>query len=320
MTNKAAQITAKPGQGDPSVAILLATYNSQRFLRAQLDSIEAQQHKNWTMFASDNGSSDATLDILGEYRSRWGGAKLSILKGPGTGAVANFQSLVGNHSIVADYYAFADHDDIWLPHRLSCGVASLEAGGRETPALHGTRTKLIDQSGFVIGLSRLVRMRPSFAHALVQNFAGGNTFTFNAAARQHLARYAHLSPVVHDWWSYMLVAGIGGTVIYDRNPSLLYRQHESNLTGDNQGARAKCRRLFMLLSGTYREWTDTNAACLEEAKTALTAQNRAIFEEFCKLRELRAFQRIFGLLASPVRREGILENAVMAFGVALNKV
>lgn len=95
------------------VAILLATYQGQHYLAEQLDSFARQTHQNWEVWASDDGSSDDTHAILKHYEKHWPFGRLSIHNGPEEGFVANFLSLTCKASISADYYAYADQDDIW---------------------------------------------------------------------------------------------------------------------------------------------------------------------------------------------------------------
>ncbi len=95
------------------------------FLAAQLDSIVAQTHSNWHVFASDDHSTDGTLAVLNDYRRRWGDDRLAIRSGPGQGFCANFLSLAGDPAIQAAYYAFADHDDIWDEDKLAVALAWL---------------------------------------------------------------------------------------------------------------------------------------------------------------------------------------------------
>ena len=92
----------------PLVAILLCTYNGARFLPEQLDSLEAQTHQNWVVYASDDGSTDATLEILQQYQAKWPSGKLTIRTGPQKGFCQNFLSLTCDPNIRADYYAFCD--------------------------------------------------------------------------------------------------------------------------------------------------------------------------------------------------------------------
>ena len=72
----------------PVVAVLLCSYQGERHLAEQLDSIAAQTHRGWTLWVSDDRSTDDTLAILEQYRSRWGSDRLSILTGPARGFAA----------------------------------------------------------------------------------------------------------------------------------------------------------------------------------------------------------------------------------------
>ena len=60
----------------PDIAILMCTYNGEAFLEAQLDSIQNQDYKNWTLYVNDDGSKDTTLDILKAYQKKWGAKKI----------------------------------------------------------------------------------------------------------------------------------------------------------------------------------------------------------------------------------------------------
>lgn len=61
-----------PAMQEPLVAILMATYNGSKYLQEQLDSIARQNHHNWILYVSDDGSTDATLDILQAFQQAWG--------------------------------------------------------------------------------------------------------------------------------------------------------------------------------------------------------------------------------------------------------
>ena len=107
----------------------MGTRNGARFLRAQLATIAAQSHRDWRLVASDDGSTDATRgDPRGLPRRRRGGPGRRSGQGPCRGFAANFLALAGDPGIRADFYAFADQDDLWHPERLARGLARL--GGR----------------------------------------------------------------------------------------------------------------------------------------------------------------------------------------------
>ena len=171
----------------PKITILLATYFGQGFLADQLASIEAQDHANWVLWASDDGSTDGTLDLLEAYRERNGSHKVRIVKGPCKGAIANFISLAVNREIRANYYAFCDQDDVWLTGRLSRALVQTPQV-TFLPTLVGNRTIIVDQNLKRTGLSPLFTKPPSFRNALVQSIAGGNTMLFNQARKKSAGR------------------------------------------------------------------------------------------------------------------------------------
>ena len=103
----------------PRIAILMCTYNGENFLEEQLDSIENQDYKNWTLYVNDDGSKYKTLDILKAYQKKWGVKKLHIRRGPQKGFSQNFLQIITDKKIHADLYFLSDQDDIWMPHKLS---------------------------------------------------------------------------------------------------------------------------------------------------------------------------------------------------------
>ena len=150
-------------QKNKRVVILMATYNGARFLEKQLASIEKSIHQNFELWVSDDGSKDQTLDILDSYQERWqklwGEKRLFIQKGPRKGFGANFLSLL-KAPFKADYVAFSDQDDIWLPHKLSQALERLEIVPDGAPALYCGRTELINEEENPLGLSPLFQKPP----------------------------------------------------------------------------------------------------------------------------------------------------------------
>jgi len=303
----------------PHVAILLCAYNGESYLAEQLDSIEAQTHTEWSVWVSDDGSIDGTAAILERYRSRWGSARLRVVQGPSRGFAANFLSVACRAEIEADYFSYCDQDDIWIPDKLQRALERLETYGRETPTLYSSRTELIDGSGRRIGFSPLFKRPPCFRNALVQNVGGGNTMVFNRAARQLLlAAGPDLKVVAHDWWTYVAISAADGAVVYDPQPSLLYRQHGSNLIGSNNGMTARLLRVRMLLRGQLRGWIDGNMAGIRRIAPRLSLKNRKVFDAFISARDGGPVQRILTLKQSGVFRQTFLGN-VGLFAAALFK-
>lgn len=308
----------------PQVAILLCTFNGQRFLPQQLDSIKNQRWSSWFIALSDDGSSDDTLEIANHYRDLWGAEKINVWRGPGRGFAHNFLSFTCNRTLQADFYAWCDQDDIWDENKLQVAVGWLQSVPRDEPAIYLGRTELISEQGEVLGCSPLFQRPPSFANALVQNIGGGNTMVFNHAARcllqdatEHL-RLLSLDIVSHDWWAYLLVTGVGGQVRYDPTPYVRYRQHDNNLVGSNAGWKARLIRIRQLFKGRFRDWNTTNIAALEAVILYLTDDSRDLLEQLKALRSPSLAMRLASFRRTDLYRQTRLGNLGLLMAVVIN--
>lgn len=281
-----------PVSDNPLVAILLCTYNGARFLAEQLDSLEGQTHQNWVVIASDDGSSDKTLEILQQYQSKWPAGKLTIRSGPQKGFCQNFLSLACDPQIRADYYAFCDQDDVWLPEKVGVALGILSSNENSPLDLYCGRTIYISERGDEIGMSRKFVHPRTFRNALVQCIAGGNTMLFSAKAKALMEMTSGVDVPSHDWWLYQLVTGYGGVVYYDLNPLIKYRQHPNSLVGKNTSLISRIDRLGMVLNGRFREMISKNIAAIEVSQFFLTEENKEIFNLFKKMRGQRLKDRI----------------------------
>lgn len=304
------------------VAILLATYNGAAYLREQLASIAAQTHANWELHVSDDHSSDATLEILAEFSARVGAERLHMYTGPGKGFVANYLFLA-HCPAKADYYAFCDQDDLWLPGKLERALAWLErpSQGAHQASMYGSRTVLMDPEGAFLGLSARWRKPLSVRNALVQSFAGGNTIVFNTAARDLLrAAGKDVAAASHDWWLYLLVSAVGGTVSYDPVPWLCYRQHASNLQGSNRGLARRLHRLKELLGGRMQSWNEAHCRALQNLSELITPEGRKALQEFRRMRAAGGFEAVQRFRRSGCYRQNGLDDLALMLAAALRRL
>jgi len=269
----------------PLVAILLCTYNGERFLAEQLDSLEAQTHQNWVLVVSDDGSKDVTVDILLRYQAKWPQGKMTIRNGPQKGFCQNFLSLACDSEIKASYFAFCDQDDVWLPEKLMVALQTIAANQNiYVPFIYCGRTAYVTNDLKSCGTSPLFVFPSSFRNALVQSIAGGNTMVFNLAAKLLIEKAGPLNVPSHDWWLYQLISGAEGDVFYDPVPYLLYRQHDGALVGGNRSFSAKIERVVMLLQGRFQNWNTQNIAALNEVNHLMGKNNQEILKLFNLLR------------------------------------
>lgn len=258
------------------IQIVMATQNGARFLREQLDSFVAQEHQDWSLLVSDDRSTDSTRDIVAEFAERVP-QEVRLVDGPGKGPAANFLFLLNHPNLGLFPTALSDQDDIWLPDKLSRFVAAL---GRdddcEGPLLFSGAAQIIDESGHLLTLFDTRPRTPSFWNALVECIAGGNTMGLNREALRLVRRIGvKIDIPFHDWWLYHLITGVGGRVVYDQVPLLLYRQHDDSYRGANQGWKSRVKRLREFTSGDYRQWVRRNLAALKAIEAELTPEARA---------------------------------------------
>ncbi len=303
------------------VAILMCSYNGEAFLAEQMESYQQQSHRDWTVYVSDDGSQDRTLDILQATATQWGAGRLQVFEGPGQGFVANFLSLTCRADIHADYYAWADQDDIWKQEKLEKAIAWLKSIPENVPALYCGRTELICESGLPIGFSPKFALAPHFSNALVQNIGGGNTMVFNHAARALLQEAGDkLKVPSHDWWAYQLISGVGGAVHYDPVPTVLYRQHDENLVGTNSSWWARLKRLRMAFKGLFYEWNTQNIHALESMSHRLSQEHRVKLDQFKAARNQSLLPRILGFKRAGLYRQTVVGNLGLILATLLKKI
>lgn len=277
----------------PLVAILLCTYNGERFLAEQLDSLEAQTHQNWVLVVSDDGSKDATVDILLKYQAKWPQGKMTIRNGPQKGFCQNFLSLACDPQIQAGYFAFCDQDDLWLPTKLAVALKNITKNQEANePYVYCGRTIYVDENLRKVGCSQLFSFPRTFRNALIQSIAGGNTMVFNPKTKEYLEKAGPVNHPSHDWWLYQLVTAVGGVVFYDPEPQVLYRQHKNGLVGGNKSMAAKIDRISMVIRGDFKKLCDMNIAVLCSVYPLLNHGSKETLDLFKKMRNAQFRDRL----------------------------
>lgn len=303
------------------VAIILGYYNGGNYIKDQLHSIFEQKDVNTTVYIFDD-ESPHPIDIrnLGIELSNLDRVKITRRE-KNVGFSQNFLLGLGEAPDFYDFYAYSDQDDIWDLDKLSAAIRCLEFAEKDTPALYCSRSRLVDQSGKQFGLSPLFKKNPCFSNAIVQNIGGGNTMLFNKLARDVILSMSQgVSVVSHDWWSYLVISGAGGRVIYDSTPHLSYRQHDSNVVGSNVGTLNSFVRLRLLYLGRFQEWNDLHCSSLKKHLHVLTSENRALLDKFCSIRRGNSFKAVSFFWRANIRRQSALSQFALLLALLFKKV
>lgn len=309
----------QPVTQETAVTILLAVYNGALHLPAQLASIADQTHRNWQVIASDDGSKDDSVALLDGFA---GDHPLTRLEGPSDGFNRNFMHLLRNLPDAPGLVALCDQDDVWLPGKLAAAVAALDAVSAATPALYCSRRVIWDGGADTEQLSRLYDRPPSFANALIENIAAGNTIVLNGAAAR-LVRQESLQAegvFAHDWWIYQLITGVGGQVIYDPEPRVLYRQHAGNQVGAGETLLGGLANKLAVMRGIYGQRVGLHLAALKASEDVLTPQSRTQLERVMTARAAPMVKRLGLMRRAGVYRQGRLSDLMFRAAVCLGRV
>ncbi len=258
--------TNSPNEGDErgivGATILLSTYNGASFLDELLRSLCAQDFPDIDLLVRDDGSNDATLDILGRWASRL--RIRAIEHAENIGACQSFFQLLSK-APPDRFVLLADQDDIWYPDKVSRAVAALRGARDAGPSLYCARLDVCDDNGNVLNQSPLWPNPPTFGNALVENIATGCTVALNPQLVRLVQGSAVPShAIMHDWWLY-LIATAFGTVVYDPRPCASYRLHEKNVVGLPSGrANWLASRIRRQRSGNFASRVVPQAIEFEE--------------------------------------------------------
>jgi rhamnosyltransferase len=277
------------------VAVLMSTYNGEKFLSQQIDSVLSQEYQKFKLYIRDDGSSDASLDIV--KKAAMNDDRIILFEdGSNLGASKSFISML--KKVSADIYFFCDQDDVWMKNKIGDGVCSLERFNRDIPILYHTDLQVVDSDLNLIHRSFLAHQSMVASKSMrknniyIQNFVVGCTVCFNRALADLVNDQNDKSYAIamHDWWI-ALIAKSFGKIIFDETPSILYRQHETNVLGaPNNSFR---RYINSYLSGKgltkvkeFRIKTSSQAAeFLNQYGMLLTVRERKIYMKVSQLGE-----------------------------------
>jgi glycosyltransferase involved in cell wall biosynthesis len=232
------------------VRVVMATYNGERFLREQMDSVLDQTHASLEILVRDDGSSDTTLEILAGYTASH--PNIRVIAGKNVGAAANFFCMLREPIGDVELTAFCGHDDVWRRDKIERAVDWLATIDGSRPAAYCGRQRYIDAHGTLLGHSTIPTRGLRFENALVENVVSGGTLVINRALRDLVLETTDPSRALwEDWWIY-LVASAFGTILYDPVPTLDYRKHATNAVATTSG-RSRWHQVQRLLATSHTQ-------------------------------------------------------------------
>ncbi len=209
-----------------TVCVLMSTYNGEKYIREQIDSILNQRDVLVKLYIRDDGSKDNTLKIIEEYQKKYDNIKLA--KGENIGYKKSFMFLTYN-APDADYYAYADQDDVWLSNKMIQAINMIKEGDQRKPVLYYSMMTQVDEKLKIMQEQQTPKIMQNKIMSLFQNFAQGSTILFNAKLLEKVKSYHIEKEVSHDIWL-PICALFLGEVVFDNNSYILYRRHNESVT------------------------------------------------------------------------------------------
>lgn len=207
-----------------TITILLSSYNGEKYIKEQIDSILQQKDVELNILIRDDGSKDNTIHIIEAYRTK----TITLIKGENVGFTRSFFELI-KQAPESSYYAFSDQDDVWDSDKLSIAINHIRRFST-IPAIYSSNTRLVDSNLKFIENENLNPMT-TLGSALVKNYATGCTIVFNQSLMNLLKKSVDIEVPYHDWWANLVALSVGGVSVYDIEPHISYRQHDGNVVG-----------------------------------------------------------------------------------------
>lgn len=290
------------------ISVALCTFNGARFLDEQLASIAAQTRQPDELVVCDDASSDGTRDILDRFAISASFPVRIIVNDSNRGVITNFRQAIA--LCTGELTALADQDDVWLPDKLERAEAALMSSINIGTTLYCTKLQYVDSRLKPLGLS-ITPHNTGFSNAVVENSATGCSVVFGREIKKRFLEAQPADMVMHDWWLYLLATAFG-SVIYDSQHGLLYRQHDSNAAGWQPRPSKLWNRMHLLrrrlLAG--REGMDSLNQALRFVNSYpdIDGKKREIVDELVKLRQAGFARRLNYLRSPKVARNDALEN------------
>ena len=207
------------------VAILMSTYNGEKYLKEQIESLLAQTYGNIEIYIRDDGSKDNTIKIIKNYKEKYN--NIVLKEGKNIGFINSFFELL-NLCNDADYYAYCDQDDVWMNDKIERAVKFLGKTDENKPALYFSNSDYYDSDMNFLATAEKNKIY-NFRNSLVECVTQGMTMVINNKTRQTIIENRPETCLFHDWWTYMICSGFG-QIVYDDKSLVKYRRHNKSVT------------------------------------------------------------------------------------------
>lgn len=302
------------------VNIIMCTYNGEKYIRQQLQSIADNTVTDWSVFISDDQSTDSTVQIAREFQKKYPDKIQFKINDTKKGAILNFLSSIYQVGIKMnedDFIMLCDQDDIWNPDKIEKTKSGMDklikSYGNEVPLLICTDVTVVDDEMKIIHesfrkMNNYKIKYLDFAHLMMENKVQGCTTMINKKLALMLDRLPSKA-TMHDGWL-ALVASALGHIEYMDEQTMKYRQHMDNVQGSID-YKDDVKNKFSNLGGQRQIVMNTTAQIGEfleiyGEKMPESVKNAA--KAFATLSQQNFLTRRFNIVKYHMWKSGFLRN------------
>jgi rhamnosyltransferase len=304
------------------VYILLASYNGEKYIETQLESLLSQTYTNWCLLIRDDGSTDCTLEIIEKYIKR--DARIKLVDennlNRGKGACQNFHNLIKVAvARKAPFILFCDQDDYWFPDKVEKMMNAIDKSQKPTMLYSSffyadSNLKKLPKHVQEIKSSFL---KPTFKRVIVQNTVYGCTMMINYQLAEKCLPIP-LEAENHDYWISLVATGIGAKIDHLDMPLMLYRQHDNNVSGNYNDHRnlSRIKRVFMNWNSMKKvQWEKIKMINIiaEQLKNELLPKNLELLQGYLNVIKCNNIRLIRFCIKYGIKRHSFLSTIVFYF-------
>lgn len=300
-----------------TVAIIMATYNGEKYVREQIESILASTYTDFEIFIFDDGSRDNTIDIIREYEKLYP-SKIHIHQNDtNLGVTTNFLHAVARTTM--DYIMLCDQDDVWKPDKIAKTLKRMKNMesqlGKDLPLAVFTDADIVDAqlnniSNSFFKFNHLNPGKTDLPHILMENKLIGCTVMINSSIRKLLHNYPlPIHAKFHDWWIAIMASSMG-KISFINEGTLFYRQHTGNIVGGSGFINYISNRI-----ANFNKQKETLYILRRQADEFLTIYHSLLpqdslklVKDFVSLNEMGFFKRRLTILKNGYLKSGFIRN------------
>lgn len=286
------------------IEILLATYNGEKYLEEQIESLENQTYENIRIIIRDDGSTDNTVNIIKKMMKKYNNIKFIVDNKKIGSPQNNFFEILKYAN--AEYVMFCDQDDVWLENKVAISYNAIK-NYDNIIAMASSDCIITDNNLNYIrkkGLQTDNKIT-DFSQLLVDNCFMGCTMILNKKLYSIINEIPE-ECLMHDIWIALIASSMGKIIIIPEK-CMLYRQHDKNCVGSKNiyNLTYTFNKLFdSQTKNNLKKLVKQAMAFKREYYDYLTDYNKKVLDTFVNIYKTNRFKRVYNILKFNLRKRG----------------